>query len=329
MDRDFDREARCGGGISSYMLGLTGVGELPQRLILSQIGRVRVYAPNGEAWEIDLEGLAVVVDRKGLDRWLNNRAEKLGATLTQKNLGSVLEALPFDFLVGADGVNSTVRKWLTLPRLSLEDLHFGIQAEVEWPEYPQDRIDIYFGHRLAPQGYCWTFPAGGRTVRIGLGVPLHLRLNPGNLLSRFVDWLGAPAYKSFISKLIPTAPPMDSCVFGNVALVGDAANHCDPMTGGGIANALICGNLLGQALARGDLARYDRMWKRTVGRRNRVRYRLKRLLTRFSDEEYNRLIRILRRFRPKTVSIGKELILALAHVFLSDPGLLFKPSVLP
>jgi len=62
-------------------------------------------------------------------------------------------------------------------------------------------------------------------------------------------------------------------LFKNVLLIGDAAGHAHPITGAGIFNAVLGGEIAGriaaEAIERGDLGvlnNYDREWEETVGK---------------------------------------------------------------
>ena len=62
-------------------------------------------------------------------------------------------------------------------------------------------------------------------------------------------------------------------MFGNILLVGDAAGHAHPITGAGILNAVIGGEMAGriaaEAIARGDLdhlENYEIEWRETFGK---------------------------------------------------------------
>ena len=73
-------------------------------------------------------------------------------------------------------------------------------------------------------------------------------------------------------------------VTDGLMLVGDAARQVDPLTGGGIVNAMTAGRMAAEvaaaALAAGDtsagfLGRYEERWNRGVGRKMRRNYRLR------------------------------------------------------
>jgi len=337
------RVSRCAGGISLYMLSKTGLKHIPSDLIQSEIRSVRIYGPRLEtSWGFQFSTpYGYVLHRARLEEWLIRQAERLGAQLCEWNVPSV-EALrdrfKYDYLVGADGLPSTVRTYLGLAPPEPSDIHLGIQYETVWRDYPLGEVRLYLGE-LAPQGYAWVFPAEPGRAKVGLGIPLSVKANVGGLLKKFSVSIDAPQSSPPIARLIPTAPPMKTCVYGNIALVGDAALQCDPATGGGIANALICGNLLGQALALppvismgideplvlNPLALYDVWWKHHVGRRNRLRYRLKQLLHSLKQRDLDRLLQALQGFKPQTPNVGRELARGVLHVLLREPRLLLKP----
>jgi len=336
------RTSRCAGGISLHMLSKTGL-TLPRRLVQTEIRSVQVYGPDLEThWGFTSStAYGYVVDRPRLEEWLTAGAEKLGARVVEWNVPSLcalVRRYPSNYVVGADGLNSTVRKYLGLPAPKPQDIHLCVQYEAEWPVHPPGEIRLYLSSKLAPGGYAWIFPAGDGRVKVGLGVPVHVT-GKSQLLERFRGAVDAPPVTSLVGKMIPTASPMKTCVYGNTALVGDAALHCDPATGGGIANALIAGNLLGQALAEHGvyskgieeprivepLELYDVWWKQAVGQRNQLRYRVKQLIQRLGDEGVTRLLNSLQSFTPRSSDVGRELVRAVLHVLLRDPKLLLKP----
>ena len=85
------------------------------------------------------------------------------------------------------------------------------------------------------------------------------------------------------------------------------------------------GKAAGKAIAENKPERYDNYirWLRT---QNSRRYRLKKVLYSFTDQDFNDLIGVMRGFKPKTVSLGNELRRAVFHLLLRKPRLLRKFS---
>jgi len=181
----------CAGGISAWALRYSGL-RLPPEAVTSRVRRFRIYGPSGEYWEGRGEGvLGYVVRREILERRLAERVERLGGEIEYGRKVETSEVRKLSrkhsFLVGADGIGGATRRALGFPLPSPRDVHLGIQQTCSLPGHPQDRIDLYLGKRIAPQGYAWIFPAGEKKVKVGLGVPLSRRVDPRALLNRFLE----------------------------------------------------------------------------------------------------------------------------------------------
>jgi digeranylgeranylglycerophospholipid reductase len=324
IERHRSAVPRCAGGVSRWLLDKLGL-RIPERVIVARIRRVRIHSPNMDFFELKgTEEYGYVLHRGLFDEWLRGRAHDLGATFWWGD-ESLVKHFRYDYLVGADGATSVVAGWVGASKPPPCDVHLGVQKTVLWRGYPQDLIQLYFGSRVALKGYAWVFPGGEGKARVGLGVPLSEGLNAGRLLDRFIMRVGAHLFdaRDFIAKLIPTARPRRSNVFGNVLLVGDAGLMTDPLTGGGICQAVASGEAAGRAIAEGEPESYDRYvgWLRG---QNVWRYRLKRVLFSLNDEGFNELVRVMRDFKPKTMSVSRELRRAVRHMALRDPRLLLK-----
>ena len=106
-------------------------------------------------------------------------------------------------------------------------------------------------------------------------------------LTRFIEarpFLAQGCPVTLVAGNVPVALPPARLVADGLMLVGDAARQVDPLTGGGIINAILAGQLAAkvavEAVAAGDtsasfLSRYEEQWRRSVGRKMRRNYRLR------------------------------------------------------
>jgi flavin-dependent dehydrogenase len=103
-------------------------------------------------------------------------------------------------------------------------------------------------------GYGWVFPRGNE-ANVGLGMkPLPGGPSLSEDLSRFTAGLVergiiTPGFRSRTAGWIP-AGPLRRFASGNVYLAGDAAGHTHPITGAGVAQAVIGGRMAGKHAAR-------------------------------------------------------------------------------
>jgi len=191
--------------------------------------------------------------RREFDAFLLNLAEKRGAKIIlDKQVASVNtgdstlklsdgQEIGFDILIGADGVNSVVAKSLFGDSFNRATIGFGLEMEVPLSKEIQTIKDpeIYFG--LLDWGYGWVFPKRG-TLTAGVGG--LLRVNPkmkedfeAFLKSRFGHVPSAKIKGHFI----PFGDFRRAPGKGNILLCGDAAGLVEPITGEGIAFAMLSG----------------------------------------------------------------------------------------
>jgi flavin-dependent dehydrogenase len=170
-----------------------------------------------------------------------------------------------DYLVGADGVRSLVRREVVGP---IPQQHLGLAVGYRVRGVPDA---IVFQTYADLEGYLWSFPRAdhasvGIATRLGAMAPKDL----WQRVDQFRDEVCPEANKlDRYSALLPMAQDAslwDSpCAGPNWALLGDAAGHVHPLTGEGIAYALWSAELLAEALGRGDLQLYEDLWRERYG----------------------------------------------------------------
>lgn len=181
-----------------------------------------------------------------------------------------------DIIVGADGPRSKVA------RITGEHTRsFLTTAQFTMPlKGMLEDLIIYFRDYI-PGGYGWVFPKG-RFANVGVGIDPDFGVNVMDSLGRFVrevvaDGLVEEKVISRTGGWIP-AEGIKPPVRGNVLLVGDAGGFCHPITGGGIANAVLTGAMAGESILNGSPEEYGDEATDTFGEtllraaRKRVKY---------------------------------------------------------
>jgi len=166
-----------------------------------------------------------------------------------------------DFIIGADGSNSIIRKQLYG---STKDEGSPIALEVDIPyknlKYylPQEEIFpwIFFGY--VKTGYGWLFPKKGFATAGLAGMLLN---DDKNLLVAFKRLLATvcldptKAIGEIKGHPVPLSTRCDETGSNNILLIGDAAKLVEPLTGEGIYFAALSGSLAAKAiLTQGDHA---------------------------------------------------------------------------
>ena len=150
-------------------------------------------------------------------------------------------------IVGADGPCSQVARWM-----GQTPGPFLVAAQVSLKlTGPLDHTRIYF-HPEIPGGYGWLFPKGDR-ANLGVGLDGGQSRNLKKILDgfrreRMEEGLVGAAEKPAGGGLVPVGGLRDLWR-ENMILAGDAAGTCHPISGAGVGNALISGELAGKAAA--------------------------------------------------------------------------------
>ena len=164
-------------------------------------------------------------------------------------------------IAGADGVHSTVRKYLH--GIPVDNRHFctGIRAYYENIKnlHPENFIELIFLKELLP-GYFWIFPSTAAQVNAGFGMMQNrITERKENLVHIFNDLItGHPLLAPrFRNARITGKPEAHTLPLGTwkskrsgnrFVLLGDAAFLVDPFTGEGIGNAMASGEIAASIL---------------------------------------------------------------------------------
>src|SRR6266481_2898723 len=288
IDSQAPWEKPCGGGVTAK--ALSGFGIFDSDLPRNNIDRVTLYFGDEDSVTVTPQQPIVILSRRELGKYLLDAAEKAGVSIVRSRVNLIEpigrgwrlstrdSSLQSDFLIGADGATSLVRRTVGTA-LQPEDLSVTLGYFIPGKWAPQ--MMIYFVPEF--EGYIWSFPRSNHT-----SYGLITRSDPGwtsrakTLLSNFIIAdLGADVlqHAEFYSAPVPCLGPRswkNNQIAGDGwALVGDAAGLVDPITGEGIYYAFKSAEILSETIDRTseytakvgmemgrELARAARMYKR-------------------------------------------------------------------
>jgi digeranylgeranylglycerophospholipid reductase len=213
-----------------------------------------------------------------------------------------------DIVVGADGVESKVGQWASIDTvLNPKDLETCCQYTLTNIDVKDPYCEFYLGKEIAPGGYVWVFPKGKGIANVGIGILASLSESgmAKKLLDDFID--KDPRLKKgnpirFLAGAVPVSNPIET-VRDNLILVGDAARHVDPITGGGLTHCLeggkIAGEVIGEAVktqefSREFLSTYEEKWKEAFGQKIKRNYLVKGILLDMEDKTLNKIAHSLK-----------------------------------
>ncbi|MEM6724448.1 MAG: NAD(P)/FAD-dependent oxidoreductase, partial [Bacteroidota bacterium] len=257
---------------------------------LGQLNKIDYRELKGDEYgpEDGKKPLGYVVDRRRFDRYLLTLAERAGAETWLKTEGlnysyngkqhCTIQLKRFNepiqvkarVLIGADGLQSQVGKWAGLrTHIKMSELASCLQFVVDKVE-THGLLEIVTGHEWAPGGYAWVFPKGHGYAEIGLGV---IRTITDQNARFYLDkFLKQSFFKERFADCrileiqgggVPLAAPLKTQYADHMILIGDAARHVNPITGGGLhtalAGGLIAVRFLSHFLKTGQKATAERL----------------------------------------------------------------------
>ncbi len=272
VDRaSFPRDKACGD-----VVGPRGV-RLLETLGISvpgaEAGAFELVAPSGRkvalpwpAAGAEYAAGPLVVRRRDLDGALRDAALAAGAVPVRASVrGLDGEAVLTDgaslsapVVIGADGALSRVAQVAGLVHPAEALWGFALRGYVE-RDVPRGRIDIFSppGQRPVP-GYGWAFPSSGGGTNVGVGLGLRDRRDRGKLgaglLADYLRLVWGEAAPELIDRRggwLRMGLGGVTLARGRVLLVGDAAGLVNPLSGEGIAEAMLSGQTAAEAVLAG------------------------------------------------------------------------------
>lgn len=314
-----------------------------------KITRVIFLAPDDTEVRVAERDVGWVLDRTRFDAHLAAQAAAVGAAvlvgteatgMTRAADGrwhvrvkqrGVEEIYRARVVIGADGVEAMVGRWAGIDtRVPARDMESCAQYVIQGIDFDPDAIYLQFGDRIAPGGYAWVFPRGVGVANVGLGL-VALKADGRNARQYLDAWVarryptGARTALTVGGVIVHTT--IKRTYADGVMVAGDAAHMINPLSGGGIVNAMKAGRLAGctaaAAIRERDtserrLASYHKAWMDLLGDDHLKYYRIKQALEDLDDRFFNGLARTVNGIPPEKRSLGR----IFAHALVKHPQLI-------
>jgi digeranylgeranylglycerophospholipid reductase len=277
FDHSHPREKSCGGLVSSMVEEL--FPQLKQHPIEhSERNSMRLIAPSGRTITLDYRnGRMLGFSRLKFDQYLLKLAVNEGANLIEeKVLGlerkqgwwkvhTETKSYAVKMLVGADGANSLVRR-NTIGSLSRRNR--GICFVNLMKGLEKENMTIKF--IPAFKGYVWVIPRAENTSIGGGSTDTRCFNEVKNEVNAFVSKYYPQAEKisertAIIPNIKDTKVLRIPIAGSNWILIGDAAGHVNPISGGGIIYALLDGEKAAEAIAQNHPEMFNKLWVEAYG----------------------------------------------------------------
>jgi digeranylgeranylglycerophospholipid reductase len=290
------------------------VFDVPSESIDNTCKTLRVVSPRGKEYEFDFN--AYILDRTILEQRAAEEVQMLGGTLQLQTVVDLFNqngelyvgpkmdnAVNAKVVIAADGFPSKVaRSAGILTDAYVTPNNVAINYEYLMTELPVDQqvTEMYMGMKFAPGGYGWIIPKGDHSANVGIGIRTSYsgRNDGRNYLRYFLNDCNLTKSKleggksgPMIADVLPVDGPLPTTYSSRVMAVGDAGAMVMPTNGGGIATAMISGEIAGQTAAdfvqKGvPLSEYQRRWGQVMGKEMRVSTRLRRMADHFMGNDF-------------------------------------------
>ena len=326
---------RCGEA-STNLSDLESYGPIDEDCIETIINGIYIYGPAGVNIEVPKPGMGLMLNREKFDPLLAHLAENDGVELVTlaraESVSDVMGKEPNGYrtvrvveglgdaartsevrakmVISAEGVEARIGRSLGLKSLQAPTMTCtGVDIQVEGLLTKPDYLTFWQGHDFINDGYIWSFPKQKSNVtNFGAGF-LFGGKHEKNILETTQEWLDKLFPGSKVNKvvggLVPVSSTLKSYILDRFALVGDAAHHTNPLTGGGIAAAMragrYCANTVHQGLECGNLSKaflknYENTCYLKFGSTHDFEFKFRKFLLNIDRDEQIGLYKVLQGF---------------------------------
>lgn len=234
----------CAGGLTRKSMEIL---HFPDEIIEHKITQTALFSRKRKSQTNAPEPFLFTVKRKEFGEWqkgllkdtpidIRNNA-KVTKIEDHKLTINDIEEIGYKFLVGADGYNSIVRKFLNLP---MKKKLIGIQYTVASPVL-NPRLEIHLNSKLFGPWYAWSFPHEN-SIAVG-AVCDPKKMSAKKLKENLHIWLQGKNIdvENAVYESAPIAFDYQGYDFNPIFLIGEAAGFASGLTGEGIYQSLVSG----------------------------------------------------------------------------------------
>lgn len=244
----FPRDKICGGGLTPRSYHLLNDLLPTFRYDYNSVNRLKLLVEGNQVFDLHMDKELRIVKRREFDAQLLEEYQKSGGRFANEALAAIEEndgqivatmqsgrQVACDYLVGADGANSRVRK-----HLNPQSDHGFLWMEQYGPKSPDNAIVINVSESYE-QGYYYSFPNESYDVQgFGDGQTTPQRLR------QVLDAMGCPNLKPK-GAFIPRS--CDYPLHDHIILIGDAGGFPNRLTAEGLYYAILTAQNAAEAIS--------------------------------------------------------------------------------
>lgn len=240
----------CAGGISPCLEEIDILEDITDK----KFNKIKIYNSKKVISIEQQKPLATTINRKTLHEYMTKKAQKLGIKIIfNKKIINLKEnsvktetgeTFNFDYLVGADGSVSTIRK-----ELGIKTKKFLTAFQYMIPGEYSD-IEFYLDFKKFGASYTWIFPQKNIiSVGAGYNQSLSHNITIKQLRTNFEEWCKTKFnLENSRFEVFSINYDYQGFEFGNIFLAGDAAGLASGLTGEGIKFAILSGKDIAKKL---------------------------------------------------------------------------------
>jgi geranylgeranyl reductase family protein len=303
------RPVECTGLVSRRVMNMAKT-----KSAVNTVHGAQVFFPDGESVHVRKNEETIVMDRDQFDKDVSAMAISAGTDLRINSRVISVKIHPDHVqvryrqdgnlreekaraIIGADGINSRVRKDVfgSVPRRIVSCYQVDSAVRLE----DQDSVQVFVGSKVSRGFFAWATPSGDMT-KIGLG-------NVGGGAKSYFDGFNRRFPANRILGINGGAIPiayLRKTYSDRTLLVGDAAGIVKPLSGGGIYTGMVSGSHAAATLERAlesddlswkSLSAYQKGWRSDLGRELWIDGLVQRFFAMLGDRSFNSMYRFISR----------------------------------